>query len=210
MSRALMFVFGIVVGVLGVAVFNVQSILQATLTTGGSNVFCANQVRTEAWKTYSSHTYGFTLRYPSDFEIAEESDQILVRPVHATGSSIPYITFTKLRATLKSQLNESMQQAGWKVADRQMYALSSPYINLTPVEVQSTYLFVRDFALTSNPNEAHTIIRAAIHDRIDNPDFRNQKMTIDGEGVLTVPEQILSTFRFLSFEEIYGPAGKQQ
>lgn len=171
---------------------------------------CATAVDTSGWTTYRDDDYGITLQYPSTYVLSDtKATQTITLKRRDAIEGRGTITLRKHRGTLRASLDDSMELAGWKVRDNSTFALASPYLNISESAadpVHSLYLFVRDYPKVTTQN---IIIRAEIVENMQDEEFREVKMARDGdlEGSLTVPEQILSTFRFLTNHEIYGPGG---
>lgn len=205
---SLLVLSSVVLGILlGIAIVRVP---QSSLTGSVQHallpedlVRCAYEVDRKHWTQYQNTAFGFELWFPSTFVMREEQGDLVLGPV--TGE-LPVIRFVKLRERLSSaSAGSPFQFAGYKVQDRQSLVLSSPYFSKDIHTVTSTYLFVRDFQL-QGANVPLVIVRADIEDSGLNPVFsqaREQKIS-DVESVLTQAEQILSTFRFLTYSELYG------
>ena len=109
----------------------------------------------------------------------------------------------KMHSTLKAEVAESMVQGGWKIADRSVYALTTPYFSNDDGSLNSTYLFIRGFPKEGTDGR-YAMVRATITLSANDPDFAKarEQGIVDVESILNVPEQILSTFRFLTFDEL--------
>ncbi len=164
-------------------------------------VHCAAQVNTNTWKVFHSAPLGFEFHYPSTYVVQEETGSTVVKITDQ--KSINQITLEKIRGSLQSELLPDMRQAAWKIADRQLYALATPNFTNDDGSLSSTYLFVRDFPLNENSGN-YVMIRATIRTSAKEFDAAKKEQLVDLESVLTGPEQILSTFRFLQFDELPG------
>ncbi len=172
--------------------------IAANTCTTENVVRCADEVSTAGWQTYRNINQGIAFQYPADFSLSGSGDTIMM-----TDGSGDTIQMTKLRDTLKKQTNDTMSQASWKIADRRVYALTSPYTTNTDGTLTSTYLFVRDFPF-DGPDGRYAMFKAVVTLRDANMETavaRAHKI-MDPETVLNLPEQILSTFRFLEFDEM--------
>lgn len=165
-------------------------------------VHCANEVKTDGWKTYRNMNYGFELRYPEGFDVRERTDSIILTE-HATPVDAFSIVLYKIRGSLTDQIMPEMHQAGWKIADRQLYALTTSYYTNDDQSLSAIYLFVRDFPLHENTGE-YSMMRATITTTKDEFLAAKNAKLVDPESILTTPEEILSTFRFLQYDELPG------
>ncbi len=174
--------------------------LQAVVVMPNSEtsvVRCASDVKTAQWKLFRTKNLGFQLSYPPPFFVEEDVGSVTLNDgTNAT------IVLTKIRSDLKSQLDPSMQQGAWKIADRKLYALTTPYFTNDDGSLHSTYVFIRDFP-QAGVDGRYAMVKAKITMNAGNPDFLKARTAgiVDVESILTVPEQILSTFRFLAFDE---------
>lgn len=171
-------------------------------------VHCAAELDTAGWLLFKNTDLGYQFRYPASFQAEETTeDKVVLRPLAPPEIGVPTaIGFEKLRGNLNEFMEPSMLQAGWKIADRQTYALSTPYFSDPDHDgrLWSTYLFVRDFPLQSKTGSTYVMVRATLQMDEKSPDFdaaRNAGI-VDLENMLTLPEQVLSTFRFLTYEEL--------
>ncbi len=174
------------------------------LTDPRPMIRCATQVDATSWKMYSSAKQGFSFRYPSSYVLQEETGSSILNITN--GISHNEITLEKIRGSLKKELLPDMRQAGWKVADRQVYALATPNFTNDDGSLSSTYLFIRDFPLHEDSGN-YIMVRATIRTSAGEFDSAKQAHLVDPEAILTEPEQILSTFRFLQFDELPGADG---
>lgn len=171
----------------------------------------AYEVNRSQWVTYTNKEYGIEIALPKTFTISEETGSLVIKD--ASGTPLPTITLTKLRETVQKAMAPfpTMLQGGWKVLDRTAYVLVTPYYSVDATTISSTYLFARDFPVqgTTSPT---VIIEATIEDELKNPAYTAARLSgiEDTDAVLTPAEQIVSTLRFLSYDEIYGPAGKEK
>jgi hypothetical protein len=162
---------------------------------------CAVEVDAAAWKKYQNLEQGFEIRYPTGFDIHKGTDDIVLA---STDKAAPAsISFQKIRGSLQSQILPEMHQAGWKIADRQVYALTTSYFTNDDQSLSAIYLFVRDFPLHEQTDE-YSMIKATITTEKGAFDAAKNAKMVDPESLLTPPEQILSTFRFLQFNELPG------
>ena len=213
MGRALMIActsvgLGIVFGIM-IAVASASPVASVALPPAGFSdelLHCAADVDTSQWTTFRSKTFTFELKFPQSFTMRDREDRLELRPV--TGE-FPIITFWKERSTVAEAMNGAPYQfAGYKVQDRQNLVMATPYFSEDADTITSTYLFIRDFQVNGYGSPL-TVIRASIRDEALNAMLMQARGEgiVDIESVLTPAEQILSTFRFLSNSELYGPAG---
>jgi hypothetical protein len=198
-------VIGIIVGsVVATFAHNDLPILASVdnATSEAPIIRCAAQVPAVGWGTFRNNKLAFEIHYPSDYSLREETGGILLTSTGSEG----FIRLEKIRGTMGQEILPEMRQAGWKVQDRQLYALSTPYFtDDNDLTLTETYLFVRDFP-PKGDDSAHVMVRATIKIGRENADFQRARQAgvVDPESILTTPEQILSTFRFLQYDELPG------
>lgn len=177
------------------------------LTTDDRLVRCPSDIDVSSWQTFRSAALGFEVRFPATF-VAQEtaSGMTLLEKNTATGSVRTSIVFERFRSSLEKEVTSEMRQGSWKVADRQTYALTTSYFTSDDLRsLSESYLFIRDFPL--KPREpSYSMTRATITMDKDNPLLAAIKKAtiVDPEQLLSEPEQILSTFRFLQYDELPG------
>ncbi len=161
---------------------------------------CAAQVDTTEWETFRSERLGWELQYPPDYTLREEGNSIILE---ATEQPLAAIVIEKTHSTLRNMLDPSMEQAGWKIADRNTYALATPYFSESPEWLTATYLFIRDFPLRGE-TATYSMANATIALPRSAPEFQNarEQGITNLSNIMTEPEKILSTFRFLRYEEL--------
>lgn len=169
--------------------------------TSPAIIQCPSDVDTTHWKTFRSLSLAFEVRYPPSFDVVESSTGATLE----NAATKDHIVFEKFRGPLSAYTTEEMRLAGWKIADRQVYALTTPYFSNDDGSLAETYLFVRDFPLKGSDGP-FVIIRASLTTERNNPSLLAAQNAgiVDGESILTEGEQILSTFRFLQFTELPG------
>ena len=203
---------GLTVGVMGMLIvslsgasFRASALQEARVSSAPPPepiIHCAANVDTTGWHLYRNASYGIALKMPPGYSVTEAKNSLLIR--NGTGADSNEIALTKIRGAFLCEVDDSMQQAGWKVADRQVYALTTPYFSEAPyTKLWLTYLFVRDFP-QQGANGRYVMIKALITLPFRGSDHERARAAgiMDVESVLTVPEQILSTFRFLTYEEL--------
>lgn len=167
-------------------------------------VHCGNEVDTTGWKTYQNLKYGFEVRYPSNFGIQETDDHVELASANQNDGQDPItIVFEMIKGPLAKQLMPEMHQAGWKIADRQVYAMNTSYYTNDDQSLSTIYLFVRDFPLHEDTGN-YTMIRATITTGQSEFLAAKKAKVLDFESIMTTPEQVLSTFRFLQYDELPG------
>jgi hypothetical protein len=162
---------------------------------------CAAEVDTARWKRYQNLKDSFEVRYPQGFQIREETGAIIL--ASTTSTDLTSITFEKIKGSLREQLLPDMHQAGWKILDRQVYALITSYFTNDDQSLSATYLFVRDFP-QHELTDQYSMIKATITTGKETFNAAKNAKMVDPESLLSPPEQILSTFRFLQFDELPG------
>lgn len=97
-----------------------------------------------------------------------------------------------------------MAQGSWKIADRRTYALTTPfYSDEESGQLMSKYLFIKNFP-QHGTNGNYVMERATVSlGTSSKKQFERARKAgiVDVETILTVPEQILSTFRFIEYDE---------
>ncbi len=178
-----------------------------------SFVRCAQDISIADWKTYRSAEHSFELRYPKTYAIREEEGETIVEALVPEENGVRNeIILTSLKSTLKKEQVPEMRLAGWKVIDRQTYALTTPYFTDSGLRsLSETYLFVRDFP-TLGTTGTYGMVRATVTLSAADEDLQAAKKAKvkDMESILTEPEQILATFRFLQKTELPGRDGRRQ
>lgn len=167
-------------------------------------VQCPSDVDTTRWTSFRNASLAFEVRHPPSFAaVASSTGAILTNA--STGDRI---LFEKIRGQLSPLLTAEMRLASWKIADRQVYALTTPYFSTEDGSIAETYLLIRDFPLRGGDGP-FVIVRATLTTSRNNPALLAAQAAgiVDGETILTEGEQILSTFRFLQFTELPGRDG---
>lgn len=164
-------------------------------------VRCGAEVDTEGWKTFRDEGLAVEFRYPPSYELAVDGDTMTLSP--SDGSPDGKIVLEKFRGVPQREVTRDWQMASWKVADRKTFAMTSGYFNDDAGKLWSTYLFIRDFPL-GNGGSSFPMVRATIASPITAQEYAAARRAgnVDYESLLTLPEQILSTFRFLQNEEL--------
>lgn len=173
----------------------------------------ASEVDTTHWKLYRDATLGYQMDYPPTYSLTADPKKATVelRPYEQVSARAPTsILLESIWSTPAKEVLPSMQLAGWKMAERKLYAISSPYFSEDGDRFWSEYLFMRDFPLKGGNERTH-IIKATIQTGADNPELQAARKAglADVESFLTTPEQILSTFHFLALEDIKLKPGQK-
>jgi len=202
------FLSGLIVGlVLGVSLtvsLRTSGSFQAWIGRESSPLLrCAADVDSSEWLTYRNDSLAFAILYPPTFTVRETPGTVVLTSTGALPSSI---VLEKIRGSLAAEMTPQMRQAGWKVLDRQAYVLTTPYFtNEEDHTLSERYLFVRDLPIPEQ-DDTTVMVRATLTIPQQNAEFSRarEQGILDPETILTLPEQILSTFRFLQFEELPG------
>lgn len=164
---------------------------------------CGVEVDTEGWKTFRDvDDYAVEFKYPPGFAVEKRKGELFIHPLDSQTTQT--ITIEKIRGAVVDEMDEAMQFASWKIADRKTYALASPFLTDEDTgELWMKYVFVRDFPLYGGANR-YVIVRAVIRSPLSQSEYETARArgTVDYENILTTPEQILATFRFLQYAEI--------
>jgi hypothetical protein len=162
---------------------------------------CGAEVDTEGWKSFRDTGLAVEFRYPPTYELTVDSNTMTLAP--ADGNPDGKIVLEKFRGVPQREVTRDWQMASWKVADRKTFAMTSGYFNDDAGKLWTTYLFIRDFPL-GNGGSTFPMVRATIASPITAQEYAaaRQAGDVDYESLLTRPEQILSTFRFLQNEEL--------
>ncbi|HVW67050.1 MAG TPA: hypothetical protein VHA78_04975 [Candidatus Peribacteraceae bacterium] len=166
-------------------------------------VRCADEVSTNGWQTFRSVPLAYTFQYPPDFSLTDNANVLTLDD--GSGNTI---TLVKLRQSLSIAVDSSMKQASWKVADRNTYALTTPYVTNDDGTLSTTYLFIRNFPQYGTSGN-YDMVRATVtlHDAGEESSVAHEAGIMDPETVLNPSEQVLSTFRFLQNDEIDPQSG---
>lgn len=164
-------------------------------------VSCAADVDTEGWATFRDRGLAIEFKYPPSYSVESDEDTVTLTPLDKNPDGT--IKMEKIRSSLAKEVNRDWQMATWKIADRKTFAMTSAYFTDDNDKLWSTYLFVRDFPL-GNGGSTFPMVRATIYSPLSAEEYAKgqQAGTVDFENLLTLPEQILSTFRFLQNEEL--------
>lgn len=187
---------------------------QAVASLGGADIVqCPSDVETEEWRTFRNTGLAFEFRYPAWYELVENDQQVELRSTKPAADGVTdTIVFEKFRGSPREEIHPEMHLAGWKVLDRQTFALTtSPFTTEDLRGLSEEYLFVRNFPFqTDDPR--HVMVRATVLTSRKNPVLAAalQMGIVDPEDILTEQEQILSTFRFLQYTELSGRDGRNR
>jgi hypothetical protein len=214
MVKTALFIAGLLCGLslgIGLGMLHHVPVHQALLSSLSGEpvqvVRCATEVNTTNWKTYRDTSLAFAVQYPPTYTVTKQDDRILLSSSGSTDTP-ENIVFEKFRSPLQKAITPDMREASWKITDRQVYALTTPYFNNEddPNLLSEIYLFVRDFPTTAS--DTYSMIRATVSMSAHNEFLRaaasGSGRELDPEMTLNVPEQILSTFRFLQYDELPG------
>lgn len=167
-------------------------------------VRCANEVDTKDWQVYRTEQLGYQFLYPSNATVEKKGDVITIKEVPTDSLSADIITLERLSGSYERYINESMQQGSWKIANRKTYALTTPfYSDEETGAFTSRYLFIKNFP-QHGINGNYIMVKATVVlGQQSKKQFENARKQgiVDVESILTMPEQILSTFRFIEFDE---------
>lgn len=169
-----------------------------------SVIRCAVEVNRHDWYEYRNDVWGFSIWHPPSYSVSAKDDTLILAPIAPDVSGEP-IVLRRMRHALTPALVSGMDPASWKIADRHTYALISPYIATDDGQsFTAEYLFIRDFPFQAE-HTTYAIITASITEPKKGPlqDFLRASIA-DIQGPLTPNEQILSTFRFLQYGELYN------
>jgi hypothetical protein len=159
----------------------------------------AMEINTAGWNLYRSEAGKYELRYPAAYTVTESNSKVTLRPAERIPDDPTGVELEALQSTPQKEVLPSMQLAGWKMIDRQAYALSTPYFSDEKTNrLWSQYLFLRDLPLQGTSKSTWTV-RATASTTFNDPDFARARAAglRDVDAVLNVPEQILATFHFL-------------
>jgi|CXWL01.1.fsa_nt_gi hypothetical protein len=170
-------------------------------------VRCANQVATHQWKTFRSEHLGIIFQYPTDYAVTEKSESVEIHTINETGSTSDEIILQRVSGSFKRYVDDSMQQGGWKIKSRRVYALTTSfYSDQKTGQLLSKYLFIKNFP-QHGTDGSYIMMQATLFLGSESRKLferaRNEGI-VDAESLLTMPEQILSTFRFIEFDERKG------
>ncbi|MFA6522769.1 MAG: hypothetical protein WCS85_00125 [Candidatus Peribacteraceae bacterium] len=174
-------------------------LLSSLTSTPITLINCPADVNQDGWKTERNAVFTFEIRHPLSYELRKETGSLVL------SNGTERIVFEKFHSTVAREVNVEMRQAGWKIADRNVYALTTSYFTNEDGTLSEEYLFIRDFPAIGT-NDQTAMIRATITMSAKNPELLAAKAAgmTDVEQILTEPEQILSTFRFLQYGELPG------
>ncbi len=159
-----------------------------------------HDIDTRHWSVFHNVKGEYELRYPDTYGLARQTDgSIVLQPYEPLGSDAAVtIRIENITSTPQKEVLPSMELAGWKMMERQLYALSSPLFSDNGKQFWSEYLFFHDFPLKGS-TATLAMVRATIHIGARNAEFQAiHSSGLDPETVLNTPEQILATFHFVS------------
>ncbi len=164
-------------------------------------VRCGAEVDTEGWKSFRDEQLAVEFRYPQTYELTVNENVMTLAPTD--GNPDGKIILEKFRGIPQKEVTRDWQMATWKVADRKTFAMTSGYFNDDGGKLWTIYLFIRDFPLGGGGG-SYPMVRATISSPITAQEYAaaTRAGNVDYESLLTLPEQILSTFRFLQNEEL--------
>jgi len=177
------------------------SVIGASSSSSSAPVIrSAMDVQTAGWKEYRNPLKQWEFKYPTSYVLTEENGIVTLTSDIDTRRTV---TLQRLQGSLQNAWDSAMQQAGWKIADRQTFALSTPYFMNDADHLTATYLFLRDY-LQKPDADPSVVVKATITLPRGDTTFRSASGTgiVDVDSVMTEPEQILSTFRFVQLDEI--------
>ncbi len=160
---------------------------------------CGIEVDTEDWTTLRDQVLGIEMSYPPSYVLEKTATSVTLK--RADGSPQGVIRMQKVRGSISREIDRDWQLANWKMADRRTFALTTPYYTDEAGNIWMRYLLVREFPFSSE--DTFTLFRVTIESPLSTEDYAKAQQAglIDYETILTLPEQILSTFRFLRNEE---------
>lgn len=161
---------------------------------------CANEVETEGWVRYRNTKLSIEFLHPDTYSVVDSGRTLTLVP-NDTDAELQPITFTYLRDTLPHQWTEGMEYASWKVSDRATFAFTTPAMKGDDDLFHWDYLFVRNFPMRGE-GSYYSMIRAAVTESKSAFKAAQKAGLADLHSALTPSEKILSTFRFLTIEEV--------
>lgn len=162
-------------------------------------VRCGAEVESDAWLTMRDVRYGIEFQYPPAYQVSEQRGGFLVTPTDPSDPAS--VSLEWVSGSPGKLATEDMSFAAWKIRDRQSYALASPLYSDSGASLWAKYLFIRNFRPGAAPS-AQNMMQATVRTTYQDPAILAARDAGDiSMDVLTVPEQILSTFRFLQNEE---------
>ncbi len=161
---------------------------------------CGVEVDAEGWTVLRDTGLAIEMKYPPTYVMEKNAYSVTLRP--ADGSDRGIIRMEKTRSTLKKEIDPDWQLASWKMADRRTFALTTPFYTGENGRIWMKYLLVREFPFSNE--DTLTMFRVTIDSPLSEEDYAKAKQAglVDYETILTLPEQILSTFRFLGNGEL--------
>ncbi len=154
--------------------------------------------------TFRSDHLGIIFLHPTDYSVTENSESVNIKDASASGSLADHILLERVSGSFQRYVDDSMQQGSWKIANRRTYALITPfYSDEQTGQLTSKYLFIKNFP-QHGTNGTYIMFKASVFlGQNSKTKFEEARAAgiVDVESVLTMPEQILSTFRFIEYDE---------
>jgi hypothetical protein len=167
----------------------------------------AGDVDVTDWGTYHSAELGFEVRYPHTFEVQENSGKVTFREIGE--GTTDTIVFAKVRSTIKEQVGHIFRGAhrieheGLKIKDPDIRAAIAYFQSGDAHSWFMTYFLLRnsDYPETTETvqNQPYDIIVAEVKAFPTDDEMvqaRAAGLETGPAGMLSAPQQILSTFHF--------------
>lgn len=176
----------------------------ASSTSSVTATLCANTIQTWDWATYRNTDFAIELMHPSTYRVEEKDGKVIIRSAQDSLRE-GAITLERLRGNPESEIGKNMQRGGWKVRDRTSDVYIGSFFNdeKEPDALWVQYLFVRN-----SPEERASRRSVMIRATVVLPrgleyvqDLQKQGIR-DPDQVLSGPEEIAATIRFLQFDEL--------
>ena len=169
------------------------------------------QINTTAWKLYHNKNMGFEIEYPPTFSVEETPDKITIKSISETTSD--QIVFTSVKSTLRDLVADVVYHAyridrnGFWMLDKNVMFAIARYQSGDAGSWFMTYFLMRDADFPENilegvPKEKpYQVIVAQVDAFPSEKEMADmQRLASEGlitiDSVLSIPQQILATFRF--------------
>lgn len=173
-------------------------------SSSSTPTLCANAVNTWDWATYRDNEFAIQFMHPSTYRVEKKEGKIVIRSAQ-DGIREGAVTLERLRGNPDQEIGRNMQRGGWKVRDRTSDVYIGSFFNdeKSPDALWVQYLFVRNSPEERAARRSVMVRATVLLPRGSEYLAWLQSQHIrDPDQVMSGPEEIVSTLRFLQFDEL--------